>query len=185
MAEAMSKPAPSSAERMDVFLTEQELEHRLVSSCGECIDDDPCQNCVVLLAHDAALRARAEKAEEAKDALYESFKELTAMDQHSAFRADAAEARVLSLETERASWKTAAEDQNTWLAAHNRAVAAFNVAIGDAQDAVLRAETLGKALRELIRAWRDYPGCYDESPEPDKEMEALCKNATAVLEGTP
>jgi hypothetical protein len=100
-------------------------------------------------------------------------------------RADAAEARVLSLETERASWKTAAEDQNTWLAAHNRAVAAFNVAIGDAQDAVLRAETLGKALRELIRAWRDYPGCYDESPEPDKEMEALCKNATAVLEGTP
>src|ERR1017187_7834888 len=97
MAEAMSRPAPSPAERMDVFLTEQELEHRLVSSCGECIDDDPCQNCVVLLAHDAALRARAEKAEEAKDALYESFKELTAMDQHSAFRAGAAEARVKTL----------------------------------------------------------------------------------------
>jgi chromosome segregation ATPase len=61
---------------------------------------------------------------------------------------DAAEARVLSLEAERASWKTAAEDQNTWLAAHNRAVAAFNVAIGDAQDAEARVETLEKALRD-------------------------------------
>src|ERR1035438_1637773 len=50
-----------------------------------------------LVAHDDALRAALKKAEEAKDALYESFKELTAMDRHSAFRADAAEARVKTL----------------------------------------------------------------------------------------
>jgi hypothetical protein len=158
MAEAMSRPAPS---REALKKSEEALYACYQYSGADAGDKDD-------------FHALVNKTEAVPEAV---------LDMRG--RWDAAEARVLSLETERASWKTAAEDQNTWLAAHNRAVAAFNVAIGDAQDAVLRAETLGKALRELIRAWRDYPGCYDESPEPDKEMEALCKNATAVLEGTP
>ena len=83
-------------------------------------------------------------------------------------RADAAEAKLKKAEEER-----------------DVAYARIQAQQCDIDAAVARVETLKKTLRDLISAWQNYPGCYDESPEPDKEIEALCKEAAAVLEGTP
>ena len=205
-------PQPEAASECPAVWDTTEGALRCDLSAGHGDWHRPSENVMrELLAHDAALRAALKKAEEAierlyfaanwhpdrtvdADALWSAIRDAAGITpgqtasrvgpDRGCEQRDAAEARVLSLEAERASWKTAAEDQNTWLAAHNRAVAAFNVAIGDAQDAEARAVTLGKVLRDLISAWQNYPGCYDESPEPDKEIEALCKEAAAVLEAT-